>query len=148
MSSDRPFETPPDRHYDREHHLWAHRDVESGRVRIGIDSIGLSSLGDLAYVSLHATGTTTPRGSALGSLEAAKMTTTIAAPVTGTIVARNDAVLKDPSLVNADPYGAGWLVEIEPARWEQDSAELVSGGAIEPWLAAEVERLQTEGRTD
>ena len=148
MSTDRPFEVPPDRHYDRVHHLWALRDEESGRVRVGIDSIGLSSLGDLAYVSLQAIGTTVARGGAVGSLEAAKMTTSIAAPVTGTIVARNEAVLRDPSLVNGDPYGAGWLVEIEPARFEQDAAELVCGDELDSWVAAEVERLQAESQAD
>jgi len=148
MTAAHAFDLPSDRLYDRSHHVWARRDEASGRVRIGIDSIGLWSLGDLAYVSLQAVGATAARGGALGSLEAAKMTTSIAAPVTGTIAARNAAVLADPSLVNRDPYGAGWLVEIEPARFEQDAAELVGGAAIEPWVAAEVERLQLQNPAD
>lgn len=144
MSSDRTFEVPHDRHYDREHHLWASCDADSGRIRVGIDAIGLESLGELAYVSLQETNTKVVKGGAMGTLEAAKMTTTIAAPVTGTIVARNDEILSQPTLVNSDPYGGGWLVEIEPAMWEADAAELVSGDDLDEWVTAEVARLDAE----
>ena len=148
MTAQHRFELPRDRHYERTHHIWAQRDEQTGRVRIGIDAIGLESLGELAYVSLLATGTTIARGGQVGSLEAAKMTTGIAAPVTGTIVARNEAVLRDPQLINDDPYSGGWLVEIEPVRWEADAAELVSDDQLEPWVAAEVERLRAERQAD
>jgi glycine cleavage system H protein len=144
MHRDRDMHVPRDRHYDRSHHLWALRDARTGLVRIGIDAIGLESLGELAYVALSTAGQLLARGTPLGSLEAAKMTSTIAAPVGGKIVARNEAVLADPLLVNRDPYGAGWLVEIEPSRWPSDSAQLVSGDAIGPWSAAEIEKLRSE----
>ena len=110
MPTDRSFDIPRDLYYDRSSHLWA-RLEPSGRVRVGIDTIGLHSLGDLAFVALQPDDARVARGGSLGSLEAAKMTTTIAAPVTGEIVARNEAVLKDPSIVNRDPYGDGWLAE-------------------------------------
>ena len=72
------------------------------------------------------------------------MTTTIASPVSGTIVARNRAVLADPLAVNRDPYGGGWLLEVEPSRWQEDAAELLCGEAIGPWAAAEIARLRAE----
>ena len=81
MDSSRAFDVPHDRHYDRAHHLWARRDDGTGRVRIGVDAIGLESLGELAYVELREEGRVVTRGEPVGSLEAAKMTTTIAAPV-------------------------------------------------------------------
>ena len=96
MVSEAPFPIPSDRFYDRDHHLWALPDTESGRVRVGIDAIGLESLGELAYVELVEIGTSVTRGESLGTLEAAKMTGSISAPVSGTIVRRNDAVLGDP----------------------------------------------------
>ncbi|MEE9125764.1 MAG: glycine cleavage system protein H [Planctomycetota bacterium] len=148
MGSDPPFNIPHDRHYDRVHHLWAWWDEASRRVRVGIDSIGLESLGELAYVALKEVGTTVLRGESIGTLEAAKMTTIIAAPVSGTVSKCNDAVLQDPLLVNGDPYDGGWLVEIDPANWERDAAELVSGEGIQAWVAAEVERLRTETQAD
>lgn len=141
---DRTYEVPRDRHYDGAHHLWVRKNDSGSRVRLGIDSLGLESLGELAYVSLREVGTSFARGEPVGSLEAAKMTGAIAAPIGGTIVLRNDDVLTDPMLVNEDPYERGWLIEIEPARWEAESAELISGGAIDPWVAAETERLRAE----
>jgi glycine cleavage system H protein len=112
-----------------------------------MDSIGLHSLGELAYVALREVGTKVLRGESVGTLEAAKMTTTIAAPVGGTLCSRNEAVLQDPLLVNGDPYQAGWLVEIDPGNWQQDAAELVVGEDIAEWVAAETERLRTETET-
>ena len=144
MADPTSYDLPTDRHYDRQSHLWACRDAETGRVRVGIDAIGLDALGELAYVALRDIGAAVERGAALGTLEAAKMTTSIAAPVAGEIVARNDAVLADPLTVNRDPYGAGWLVEIEPADWAADASALVGGDAIAGWAATERERLESE----
>ena len=107
-------DVPHDRHYDRVHHLWARRDEGTGRVRVGIDAIALMSFGELAYIALPEEGRNVTRGEPLGSLEAAKMTTTIASPLSGKVVARNASVLADPLAVNRDPYGSGWLVEIVP----------------------------------
>ncbi len=148
MPSDRAFDVPQDRFYDKATHLWARPDAASGRVRVGIDAIGLESLGELAYVAVPEVGNTVERGGSLGSLEAAKMTTHVVAPVSGAVVARNDAALADPLLVNRDPYGDGWLVEIEPASWDAEAAELVSGDAIPAWAAAEIERLGEESPVD
>ena len=147
MSELSASDVPTDRHYDGAHHLWAMRDPASGRARIGIDAIGLEALGELAYVAIESVSASVVRGAAVGTLEAAKMTTSIAAPITGTIVARNDDVLADPRRVNEDPYGAGWLLEIEPSMWDADAAELLSGDAVTPWAEAEINKLgaETEG---
>ena len=141
---DRLHEVPHDRHYEGAHHLWVRASDAGVRVRLGIDSMGLESLGELAYVSLKEVGTTFARGESVGSLEAAKMTSSITAPIGGTIVARNEAVLADPLLVNRDPYERGWLIEIEPSNWDTDAANLLSGDAIDPWARAEAERLSAE----
>ena len=144
MSEPRAFDVPRDRYYDGAHHLWAMRDETSGRARIGIDAIGLEALGELAYVTIGTVDAPVARGASVGTLEAAKMTTSIAAPITGTIVARNEGVLADPRLINEDPYGAGWLLEIEPSMWSADAAEMLSGDAIAPWANAEIEKLDAE----
>ena len=144
MNSGPSFDVPQDRHYHSVHHLWAQWDEASQRVRVGIDSMGLQSLGELAYVSLHEVGATVLRGESIGTLEAAKMTAPIAAPVSGTVTRRNEAVLQDPLLVNTDPYGGGWLVEMDPTDWEQEAEELVSGAGIREWVATETERFRSE----
>lgn len=144
MSSGPSFHVPQDRHYHPVHHLWAQWREASGDIRIGIDAMGLESLGELAYVSLRDVGTTVRQGEPLGTLEAAKMTTSIAAPISGTLTRRNEAVLTDPLRVHADVYGAGWLVEVKPLNWEQEARQLVSGADIEGWAVAEAERFRSE----
>ena len=144
MPSQRSFEIPRDRHYDGANHLWVQHDQASGRVRVGVDTIGLDALGELAYIGIEACGASVAAGGTVGSLEAAKMTTTIVSPVAGMVVTRNEAVLEDPQLVNRDPYGDGWLVEIEPGDWARAAASLIEGEAIGPWVQRELERLAAE----
>ena len=98
-----------------------------------MDALGLESLGDLVVIALKPVGTRVRRGESLGTLEAAKMTGEIAAPLSGGIIAHNPPLLSDLHLVNRDPYGAGWLVLLEPSEWEAESAALVSGPGLPGW---------------
>lgn len=79
-------------------------------------------------------------GERLGTLEAAKMTGEIAAPVGGVVLQRNGQAIADPYSVNRDPFGAGWLVALEPTDWEADSAALVSGPAVKGWVRLRLHR--------
>ncbi len=140
-----PHVFPQDRYYDRRDHLWVLPEADGTRMRVGIDALGLESLGDLAYIALPLVGSTIERGKASGTLEAAKMTGEIIAPVSGKIVARNDPVLRDPSLVNRDNYQAGWLFTIEPSQWQTESASLVRGADIAAWADSEIARYRELG---
>lgn len=142
------YEIPADRRYDREHHMWAQFDLASGDVRVGIDTLGLASLGDLAYVTLKDVGISVKRGESMGTLEAAKMTGDLIAPVSGTIVARNEATVSNPGLVNQSPYVDGWMVVIKPSDWENESAQLVSGDGLPAWVEAEIKRYMSQGWID
>ncbi len=139
------YRFPRDRHYDRSNHMWAQRDADTGRVLVGMDALGVESLGDLAYITLPLPGERTTRGKASGTLEAAKMTGEMIAPVSGTIIKRNEEVLRNPALVNRDCYGKGWLLAVEPTDWKTESAQLVHGDAVEAWGKAEVERYRQQG---
>ncbi len=139
------YRFPTDRQYDRSNHMWAQRDPDTGRVLVGMDALGVESLGDLAYITLPLAGERTTRGKASGTLEAAKMTGEMIAPVSGTIIKRNEEVLRNPALVNRDCYGTGWLLAIEPTDWRTESAQLVYGDAVEVWGKAEVERYRQQG---
>ena len=145
MSLIASYEFPEDRYYDAEHHTWALPEADARRVTIGIDILGLESLGDLAYVALNPLGSRVRRGESLGTLEAAKMTGDFVSPIGGIVVARNERVLNDPGAVNQDAYGGGWFVAIEPDDWAADARELISGGHIAGWVRAEVERYRTQG---
>lgn len=141
------FEFPSERFYESREHLWAKIDA-ANHVILGIDQLGLQSLGDLAYVSLEPVGTRLTRGESFGTLEAAKMTTDVVSPVTGILIDRNEKVVRDPLLVNRAPYTKGWLVVIEPESWASESVGFVSGPAVAHWAALEVERYRNEGLID
>jgi glycine cleavage system H protein len=78
----------------------------------------------------------------MGSLEAAKMTDTLACPLSGEIRAVNDAAMKNPAIVNRDPYGDGWIAELRPARWDAERELFASGSRIAEYGDAESARLQ------
>jgi glycine cleavage system H protein len=141
------FQFPRELYYEASQHLWVQPDA-GNRIVVGLDHLGLESLGELAYVSLQPVGSRIERGEPLGTLEAAKMTTDVASPVSGRIVDRNEAALRDPLLVNRDPYGSGWLVRIEPTSWTSESRDLISGPAIAEWAASEVKRYRSEKLID
>lgn len=145
MTTATSYHIPDDRAYDGDHHLWVQLESTTGRAVVGIDAFGLDSLGELAYVSLQPVGAQVRRGESLGTLEAAKMTTVLVAPVSGTVVDRNANALSDPTVVNRDPYGQGWLVALEPTDWAGESATLLSGAALPDWVAAETERYRGRG---
>ena len=135
-----------DRFYNS-NHLWAKKD-ESDQVTIGMDELGLDSLGELAYLTLPSEGTAVEMGKAMGTVEAAKMTGELYAPVSGIVIEKNDAVLQNPLLVNEEPYDKGWLVKIKPTNWEEESVSMVTGDKLAPWIEAEIERFETQGILD
>ena len=95
----------------------AHEWVRSGAqaVRIGITDYAQQALGDIVFVTLPEVGAQVSAGEPFGEVESTKSVSDVYAPVSGTVVARNPALDAAPELVNSDPYGEGWLVEIEPA---------------------------------
>lgn len=105
------FEYPDDLRYTAEHE-WV-RVGEGGVARVGITAFAQGSLGDIVYVSLPEPGTQVTAGSPCGEVESTKSVSEVYAPVTGTVTARNSAVEDSPELVNSDPYGEGWMFEVE-----------------------------------
>ncbi len=142
------YTIPADRQYDREHHMWVQVDAAQGKMRVGMDTLGLAALGDLAYVTLKPVGTALQRGESFGTLEAAKMTGDLIAPVSGMIMTRNEETVRNPALVNQSPYMAGWLVLIEPSSWESESAQLVGDEDLPAWVEAELKRYREQGWID
>jgi glycine cleavage system H protein len=103
---------PEDLRYTAEHE-WV-RTVEDGRVRIGITDYAQDALGDVVFVSLPDTGASVSAGQAFGEVESTKSVSEIYAPISGTVVSKNATLTDEPELINAEPYAAGWLVEIAP----------------------------------
>lgn len=93
-------------------HEWV-EPIAEGAVRFGITDHAQDALGDIVFVSLPAVGAELTAGQPCGEVESTKSVSDIYAPVSGRVVARNDAVETSPETMNSDPYGAGWLVEVE-----------------------------------
>jgi glycine cleavage system H protein len=102
--------TPEQLRYTEEHE-WVR--AEGNRVTVGITDYAQDALGDVVYVDLPASGTRVERGQPFGEVESTKSVSDLYAPVTGTIVERNEALESQPELVNSAPFDDGWMVVIE-----------------------------------
>jgi glycine cleavage system H protein len=104
--------TPDDRRFTREHE-WVLAQPD-GTLRIGITDFAQDALGDVVFVALPEVGAAVTAGQPCGEVESTKSVSEIYAPVSGTVVARNDAVETAPETVNTEPYDAGWLFDLTP----------------------------------
>jgi glycine cleavage system H protein len=123
---------PEDLRYTAEHE-WVAGDG-SGPVRVGITHFAQDALGDIVYVQLPDEGATVQAGESFGEVESTKSVSEIYAPLTGTVVARNEQLTDTPEVINTDPYGSGWLVDIAPS----------DASAVADLLTAEAYRELTE----
>ena len=81
---------------------------------VGITDFAQDALGDIVYVQLPEIGAVVAAGDPLGEIESTKSVSEIYAPIAGTVISRNASLVDEPELINAEPYAAGWLVEIAP----------------------------------
>jgi glycine cleavage system H protein len=119
-------DVPDDLKYTAEHE-WV-RSGDGSTVRIGITDYAQEALGDVVYVSLPEVGASVAKGAAVGEVESTKSVSDIYAPLSGTIAARNDKLDETPELINSDPYGEGWILEIELAD-QSETEDLLDAGA-------------------
>jgi glycine cleavage system H protein len=106
---------PAELKYTAEHEWVRDPGTAEGSVRVGITDYAQDALGDIVYVSLPEVGASVTAGEPCGELESTKSVSDVYAPLTGEVVARNEALDATPELVNSDAYGEGWLFEIVPA---------------------------------
>ncbi|WP_096287756.1 glycine cleavage system protein GcvH [Mycobacterium ahvazicum] len=121
---------PPDLHYTAEHE-WVRRSGDD-TVRVGITDFAQSALGDVVFVQLPDVGTEVTAGESFGEVESTKSVSDLYAPVSGTVSAVNGDLEGDPQLVNSDPYGAGWLLDIQVtdgSQWESAVSTLLDAEA-------------------
>ncbi len=104
-------ETPSNLRYTSDHE-WVRDDGEA--LVIGITSFAQEQLGDVVYVDLPSAGAEVEQGQAFGEVESTKSVSDLFAPVSGSVVERNEDLDDRPELVNSDPYGEGWMVSIAP----------------------------------
>jgi glycine cleavage system H protein len=128
-------ETPPDLHYTADHE-WVRRTGDDV-VRVGITDFAQSALGDVVFVRLPDVGTDLTAGESFGEVESTKSVSDLYAPVSAKVVAVNDDLDASPELVNTDPYGGGWLLDlqVEADALEKGFAELLDAEAYRSTLA-------------
>ena len=97
--------------------VWVAADDEQAIVRLGLSDFRQQSSGDVAFFNPPTAGRRVAAGDELASIETVKVDLEVPSPLSGEIVAVNEALEDAPELVNQDPYGRGWLVELRPERW-------------------------------
>jgi len=118
---------PGDRRYTKDHE-WAQE--SEGLLTFGITAFAVEQLGDITLINLDVkVGGTVTAGKAFGTIESVKTLSDLYAPVSGTVVAINDALESAPELVNEDPWGRGWMIRIQPSDGSQ--ATLMDRAAYE-----------------
>ncbi len=100
---------PADLKYTLEHE-WL---TDGSPATVGITSVAAEALGDIVYLELPAVGETVDAGTVIGEIESTKSVSELFSPVSGTVVEVNTAAVDDPSVVNGDPFGAGWLLKVD-----------------------------------
>jgi glycine cleavage system H protein len=110
-----------------ESHEWARAEADD-LVRIGISDFAQDALGDVVFVDVPEIGAVVVAGEPLSEVESTKSVSDVNAPVSGTIVAVNEALDTNPELVNADPYGDGWFAVIEASDTSELDTLLTAAG--------------------
>ena len=117
---------PEDLRYSAEHE-WV-REGNGNTVRVGITDYAAEQLGDIVYVSLPTVGEEVAAGDACGELESTKSVSDVFSPLSGVVTTVNEALVDTPEVINSDPYGDGWLYELEVSE-DADSDDLLDADA-------------------
>ena len=134
-----------DRLFDPDTHMWVLL-TDPGRARIGMDPLGVETSGTLAQLSFVPAGAALVRGQPFGQLEAAKFVGPLVSPLSGTVLAANEAVAADPGLAERDPFGEGWLAEIAPDDLAGELPALLGDpDQIARWFAGKAEDYRLKG---
>jgi len=136
------FKVPRDGYFFNENDCWAR--VEGKRARLGVSDYVQQSASDMVFFEPPALGAELEQFDDAGSLESTKTALDIISPVGGKVVAINEELVEAPELINEDPYGRGWAVEVELADFESDRELLMDCGAYLAYLKEKVKKENEE----
>ncbi len=129
MSTVRGCNLPEDLFYLIEKHVWA-KPMDGGIVRVGITTVAAKlSGGKLAAVTVKSKniGQEIKQGKSVATVESSKFVGPVPAPVTGVLLKANEKLASDPNIAVSDPYGEGWIAEIQPSAWDSEKGALATG---------------------
>jgi glycine cleavage system H protein len=117
------YEIPEGLRYTKEHEWMM---LEGKKARVGITDYAQKSLHEVVYVDLPPVGKRLTQREIFGTVESVKAVSELYSPVSGEIMERNEKLVQSPELVNQDPYGAGWIVIVNPSRLDDDMKPLLT----------------------
>ncbi len=134
------YNMPDDLYYHKEH-MWVK--VEGSKAKVGLTDFAQKLAGEISFIELPEEGDEVEKDSVVGSYETGKWLGKIYAPISGEVVAVNEDVDDDPAIINEDPYGKGWLFEIEMSD-PSELDDLMKGEDAKNWLLKEIEKHEEE----
>lgn len=134
---------PDDRLYCPRHDMWV-QEAGDGELLIGATSFGLFLAGEILAFTAKPAGAAVEIHRGMGTVESRKTVQAVHAPLSFVLLAGNDAAEEQPRLVNAEPYGAGWMARARPTRWAEEKAGLVEAAAYRRHVLA----IEPEARFD
>jgi glycine cleavage system H protein len=144
MATIRGCNLPEDLYYLLEKHVWA-KPMDGGVVRVGMTSVAGKLAGsklNAVTVKAKSIGQEIKQGKSVATVESSKFVGPVPAPVTGVLLRANDKLASNPGLAISDPYGEGWIAELQASAWEAEKGALVTSAA---GVAAYQAKLEAEG---
>lgn len=129
MATVRGCNLPDDLFYNVDNNVWARREGD-GTITVGMTAYACSLAGEIVSYTPKKIGKEIEQNKSVCTVESGKWVGPVKAPVTGEVIATNEAVSGKPGTINADPYGNGWLVKMKPTNWDGDSGSLVTGANV------------------
>ena len=138
------YNLPDELYYHREH-AWAKLE-DDGRVRVGMNDFFQKAAGDVVYVDLPFEGDEVAQGETCGKVQSSKWVGKLVSPASGKIAEVNEDLEGQSKLINKDPYGAGWVMVLEPSDWESEKGGLLQGDAVATWMEGEMKKAEESGK--
>ena len=132
----------PDDLYYEENHFWVKQ--EGDAVVMGMDDFAQKMAGEIVYVQLPEEGKAVSAGKKFAKIESGKWLGKVYAPLSGELVAVNEALETNPGLINSDCYGKGWMYKIKPADMGELQKLIRGREAVEKWILADVEKYKDQ----
>ncbi|EHQ53185.1 MULTISPECIES: glycine cleavage system protein GcvH [Ectothiorhodospira] len=141
MGAVKGCDLPEELHYSIDNNVWVRRE-DDGNVTVGMTAYACSLAGQVVSYTPKKAGKDVKKDKSCATVESGKWVGPAKTPISGEVVAVNDAVSASPGLINQDPYGQGWLVKIKPADWDADAVDLKTGADA---LAAFQAKMDADG---
>lgn len=122
-------------------HTWAHLE-KSGMAKVGIDDLILHMTGDVKVASLRTPGETLSKGDLLSEIEHKGNLLRIYSPVSGEVVKANTRLISSPEILNEDPYESGWLCQVKPFKWVEETNTYYLAESATEWSVREIDRVK------